>query len=73
MSSRKEKYMKVFAINSSTRPDSQSKTALLLDYLVQGMREAGAEVDLVKLREKKDKVLHRLFYLHDKDAGALHP
>lgn len=65
--------MKVFAINSSTRPDSQSKTALLLDYLVQGMREAGAEVDLVKLREKKDKVLHRLFYLHDKDAGALHP
>ncbi len=53
MSFRKEKYMKVLAINSSTRPDSQSKTALLLGHLVQGMREAGAEVDVVKLREKK--------------------
>lgn len=44
--------MKVLALNSSPRSDSQSKTQLLLGHLVQGMREAGADVTMVDLREK---------------------
>ena len=45
--------MKVLAINSSPRGDQQSKTALMLNHLVQGMRDAGAEVEVVNLRNKK--------------------
>ncbi len=45
--------MKVFAVNSSPRAESQSKTALLLGSLVKGMRDAGAEVEVVDLRRKK--------------------
>ena len=45
--------MKVLAINSSPRGDGQSKTAWVLEHLVTGMREAGAEVDVVHLRKKK--------------------
>ena len=43
----------MLAINSSPRGDRQSKTALMLNHLVQGMRDAGAEVDVVNLRTKK--------------------
>ena len=32
--------MKILAINSSARVGVESKTELLLNYLVQGMREA---------------------------------
>ncbi len=45
--------MKVLALNSSTRPDEQSKTAMMLARLVDGMREAGAEVEKINLRDKK--------------------
>jgi len=45
--------MKILAINSSPRGDRQSKTALMLDHLVQGMQDAGAEVKVVNLRSKK--------------------
>jgi putative NADPH-quinone reductase len=45
--------MKILAINSSPRSERQSKTALMLDHLVQGMRDAGAEVNVVNLRSKK--------------------
>ena len=45
--------MKVLAINSSARTQGQSKTKLMLDHLVEGMRDAGAEVEIVNLREKK--------------------
>lgn len=45
--------MKILAINSSPRSERQSKTALMLDHLVQGMRDAGAEVKVVNLRSKK--------------------
>ena len=45
--------MKVLAINSSARPKGQTKTGLVLDRLVDGMRDAGAEVELVELRKKK--------------------
>jgi multimeric flavodoxin WrbA/putative sterol carrier protein len=47
--------MKVLAVNSSPRKDDQSKTKQMLNALVEGMREAGAEVNVVDLREKKVK------------------
>jgi multimeric flavodoxin WrbA len=42
--------MKVLALNSSPRIGGQSKTELLLSHLVAGMRDAGAEVEVVELR-----------------------
>lgn len=45
--------MKVLAVNSSPRGGGQSKTELMLNHLVQGMQEAGAEVEVVELRKKK--------------------
>jgi multimeric flavodoxin WrbA len=45
--------MKVLALNSSPRVKGQSKTELLLSHLVAGMRDAGAEVEVVELRRKK--------------------
>jgi multimeric flavodoxin WrbA len=45
--------MKVLAINSSPRPEGQSRTFMMLSHLVKGMREAGAEVEVVDLRRKK--------------------
>jgi multimeric flavodoxin WrbA len=45
--------MKVLALNSSARTGSNSKTELMLTHLVEGMRQAGAEVEIVNLREKK--------------------
>ena len=44
--------MKVLALNSSPRGKGESKTGLLLDALVTGMREAGADVEVVQLRGK---------------------
>jgi putative NADPH-quinone reductase len=51
----KEQKMKILALNSSPRGDGQSKTELMLTHLVQGMRDAGAEVDVVDLRNKSVK------------------
>jgi len=45
--------MKVFALNASPRKAGQSKTEMMLRYLTAGMTEAGAQVDVVNLREKK--------------------
>ena len=44
--------MKVLALNSSPRKEGQSKTELMLKHLVNGMKEAGAAVETVHLREK---------------------
>ena len=44
--------MKVLALNSSPRKGGQSKTELMLTHLVNGMRDAGADVQTVHLREK---------------------
>jgi multimeric flavodoxin WrbA len=49
----KEVEMKVLALNSSPRTTDQSKTELLLSHLVAGMRDVGAEVEVVELRKKK--------------------
>jgi multimeric flavodoxin WrbA len=51
----KEKTMKVLAIQSSPRSDGQSITHLMLSHLVRGMREAGADVEMVELRNKTVK------------------
>ncbi len=47
--------MKIMAINSSARPEGQTKTKMMLDSLLEGMRDAGAEVEVVDLRKKKIK------------------
>ena len=44
--------MKIIAINSSPRTGSGSKTELMLEQLATGMRDAGATVDIINLREK---------------------
>jgi multimeric flavodoxin WrbA/putative sterol carrier protein len=45
--------MKVFAVNSSARVGGQSKTELILNQLVKGMKEEGAEVEIVNIFKKK--------------------
>ena len=45
--------MNVLALNSSPRSSGQSKTELLLSHLVEGMRTAGAEVEVISLRQKR--------------------
>ncbi|MGD9237159.1 MAG: methyltransferase domain-containing protein [Desulfobacterales bacterium] len=42
-----EDTVRVLALNSNTRTGVQSKTELMLNHLVQGMRAAGAEVEAV--------------------------
>jgi hypothetical protein len=49
----KETAMKLIDLNSSPRGEGISKTGMLLDALVEGMREAGAEVETIRLRQKK--------------------
>ena len=45
--------MKILSINSSPRTGGESKTELMLNHLAEGMQEAGAEVEVINLREKK--------------------
>ena len=45
--------MKVLALNSSPRVGRESKTELMLNHLIQGLEEGGAEVTLVNLAQKK--------------------
>jgi multimeric flavodoxin WrbA/putative sterol carrier protein len=45
--------VKVLAINSSPRTGGQSKTQMMLDWLVEGMREEGADVNVVNIHKKK--------------------
>ena len=48
--------MKILALNSSPRTGGDSKTVFLLNSLVEGMRAAEAEVEVVDLRNKKINV-----------------
>jgi multimeric flavodoxin WrbA/putative sterol carrier protein len=66
----KEKSMKVLALNSSPRGDGQSKTELMLTHLVNGMREAGAEVEVVELRKKSVKHCIGCFTCWTKTPGV---
>jgi multimeric flavodoxin WrbA len=61
--------MKILALNSSARTGDVSKTEIILDYLLQGMREAGAEVELVELRRKKIKYCIGCFTCWTKTPG----
>ena len=45
--------MRVLALNSSPRTGTVSKTELMLDCLADGMREKGADVEVVNLHKKK--------------------
>ncbi len=52
---KKGKGMKVLALNSSPRTGGESKTEAMLNHLVRGMREGGADVEVVELRKKNIK------------------
>jgi multimeric flavodoxin WrbA len=47
--------MKILALNSSARTGGESRTELLLNHLVKGMRQVGAAVSVVHLRKKNIK------------------
>ena len=66
---KKEDNMKILAINSSPRSGDQSKTELMLNHLVLGMRDAGAEVETVSLREKNIKSCIGCFTCWTKTPG----
>jgi multimeric flavodoxin WrbA len=66
---RKEHTMKVLALNASPRGGGQSKTEFLLNHLVQGMEEAGAEVEVVELRKKKINYCSGCFTCWTKTPG----
>ncbi len=61
--------MKVLALNSSPRSSDKSKTELMLNCLSKGMREAGAEVETVALREKTIKHCKGCFTCWTKTPG----
>ena len=61
--------MKVMALNSSPRGGGQSKTEMMLNSLVAGMREAGAEVETVALRKKTVKPCAGCFSCWTKTPG----
>jgi multimeric flavodoxin WrbA/putative sterol carrier protein len=62
--------MKVLALNSSARTGDVSKTEIVLDYLLQGMREAGAEVEVIELRKKKIRYCIGCFTCWTKTPGT---
>jgi len=43
--------MKVLAINSSPRTGGESRSELMLSHLIDGMRQGGAEVEVIDLRK----------------------
>ena len=62
--------MKVLALNSSSRTGDVSKTEIVLDDLLQGMREAGADVEVVELRKKKIRYCIGCFTCWTKTPGV---
>jgi hypothetical protein len=62
--------MKVFAVNSSARTGDVSKTEIILDNLVIGMREKGADVEVVNLRKKKIRYCIGCFTCWTKTPGV---
>lgn len=61
--------MKVLAINSSARTGDASKTEIMLDYLIKGMRDAGADVEVINLRKKNIKYCIGCFTCWTKTPG----
>jgi len=61
--------MQVLALNSSARAGSNSKTEIMLNALMNGMREAGADVEAVNLKDKKIKVCSGCYSCWTKTPG----
>jgi multimeric flavodoxin WrbA/putative sterol carrier protein len=61
--------MKVLALNSSARTGDVSKTEIMLSSLVEGMRDAGAEVEVINLAKKKMKYCIGCFTCWTKTPG----
>lgn len=62
--------MKVLAINSSLRTGGESRSELLLTHLVEGMRKADAEVEVINLREYDVKYCLGCFNCWTKTPGV---
>ena len=62
--------MKVLAINGSLRTGGESKSELLLSHLVEGMRQADAEVEVINLREYDVKYCLGCFSCWTKTPGV---
>jgi putative sterol carrier protein len=62
--------MKVLALNSSPRSGGESKTEIMLESLVNGMREAGAAVTVVDLKGKAIKNCAGCFSCWTKTPGT---
>ncbi len=61
--------MKVFAINSSARTGDISKTEIVLDWLIEGMREEKAEVTVVNIHRKRINYCKGCFVCWTKTPG----
>ena len=61
--------MRILAVNSSPRSGGNSNTELMLNHLVQGLRETGAEIHIVNLREKTVKACLGCFRCWTKTPG----
>lgn len=62
--------MRVLAVNSSPRVGTVSKTEIMVDALVEGMRERDAHVDVVNLHKKKINYCVGCFTCWTKTPGA---
>ena len=62
--------MKILALNSSPRGGGESKTELMLNSLVDGMRAAGAKVETVDLRNIRIKNCAGCFSCWIKQPGT---
>ena len=62
--------MKVMAINSSPRTGGESRSEKLLTLLADGMREEGAEVEVINLREYNIRFCQGCYNCWTKTPGA---
>ena len=62
--------MKILAINSSPRKNRVSYTEMVMNLTIKGLREGGAEVDVVHLRDKKVKDCIGCFSCWTKTPGV---
>lgn len=61
--------MKVFAINSSARTGDVSKTEIVLDWLVEGLRDGKADVEIVNIHRKRINYCKGCFVCWTKTPG----
>jgi multimeric flavodoxin WrbA/putative sterol carrier protein len=67
---KKEKKMKVLAINSSPRTGGESRSEKLLSLLVDGMKQEGADVEVINLREYNVKFCQGCYSCWTKTPGV---